>query len=195
MFQMSKFKVVSKIERKIMDKSYIIGYKIHSGFSIFYVTPTGLKEAELMGLIEKTENQIDSIDYNRICEKNGVVAESRLNYALKTTTISKLKAALEVNKSLTAVDIEIIELGNFIKGYRVDASENTLALINQQNSYLLRRDFETLYSLTDFFCSLLGRHFINIENILEFLKEEKGSTIFTCLVYEKGKDTSEIRVI
>lgn len=186
-----RFQVVSKI---IKDNS-IIGYKLHTGFSIFYLTPTVLKEAELLGLVEKQENQVDVIDYYIIKKENGGLAESRLNYALKTTTLPKLRAALEINSYLTTVDIEIIELGKIVKGYRVDASENTITLINQKDAFLLKKDFETLYSLTEFFCSILSRHFINIENILEYLKEEKGSTIFTCVVYEKGKDTSEIRVI
>ncbi len=186
-FKMSSFKVVSKI----MKDNEILGYKVHSGFSIFYMTPQLLRDAKVMGLIEKEEEPVEVVDYNTIINSDWVV-EGRLNYALRTTTLSMLRNALEGNKPLTKVDIDIVELGKIIKGYRIDASENTFTLTNQQDAFMLQRDFETLHSLIDFFCNLLNKQYVNIVNILDYLKEEKGSTIFTCDIYEKGKKSNEV---
>lgn len=183
-----KFRVVGKI----VKNNEVMGYKLHSGFSIFYILPLLLKEAEIMGLVENQEVQVESIDYNTIKLLNGGLGEDRLNYALKTTTLQKLVDALAINSNLTTVDIEIAELGRFVKGYRVDASINYIEQLYQNETYLLQKDFESLNSLVDFFCSLLNRHFLNIDNILEYLKEEKGSTVFTCDVYEKGKKSNEV---
>lgn len=188
---MSEFKIVGKI----VINNLVMGYKLHSGLSIFYVTPTVLKESELMGIVERRENQVEIIDYDIIKKEIDSLSMTRLKYALKTTTIAKLRAAIETNKNLTTVDIEIMEFGKFVKSFRIDASENTLTLINQQDGFLLKNNYDNLYSLIDFFCSILSRQYVNIENILEYLKEEKGSSIFTCCVYDSGKDISEIRVI
>ncbi len=174
-----------------MKDNEVLGYKVHSGFSIYYIKPVLLMDGKVMGLIEKEEEPVEVIDYNTIINSDWV-AEGRLDYALRTTTLSMLRNALEVNIPFTKVDIDIVELDKIIKGYRIDASENTFILTNQQDAFMLQKNFETLYSLIDFFCNLLNKQYVNIVNILDNLKEEKGSTIFTCDIYEKGKKSNEV---
>lgn len=183
-----KFEVVAKIVR---DRN-IVGYKIHSGFSIFYILPLILKQAILAGLVENQENEVEEINYNTVQNSNDGLSVDRLEYALKTTSLDKLKEALILNNNFTTVVIDILEFNESIKSYRVDASNNSLIPVYHKPTYLLPKQFDTLYNLVDFFSSLLNRQYINVVNILEYIKEEKGSTIFTCDIYEKGKKNNEV---
>lgn len=185
-----KFQVVAKIVRD----TNIVGYKIHSGFSIFYILPLILKQAISDGLVENqfNVNELEEINYNTVQNSNDGLSIKRLEYALQTTTLDKLKDALLLNNNFTTVDIDILEFNELIKGYRVDASNNSITLIYHKPTYLIPRQFDTLYNLVDFFTSLLNRQYINLVNILEYIKEEKGSTIFTCDIYEKGKRNNEV---
>lgn len=171
-----------KLSGRIIKGGKITAYKIYAGFYIFFISSHVFKEALDRGLIcsEIDSSSLKDITYQEMLLERGETAASRLEQALKNSTVGYLQEALETTREMHRIYVLDFKYLCFILAtVRFDINNDEVAIeifeglrgpVFDMHYTHLRKASKSHIGMLDFICQFQDIAYMNTNNLVRRTK-------------------------